>query len=125
VGALSGLGLGIALGIADLGSTPPSTGWLVMRDMGYGTGLGTIVGAAVGALFLIDDGSARDLLRGASIGAIAGAGAGLAFGLLQGATIDREPERKSKSAASGVRVRFTITAVEDEATPLPAVVGEF
>src|SRR4029453_6973386 len=53
VGALVGVGTGITLGIVDVGGGPPHTGHLILRDVGYGVGLGGIVGLAVGALFLI------------------------------------------------------------------------
>src|SRR4051812_17706587 len=77
VGALIGVGAGITLGVIDVGSAPPDAGHLILRDVGYGVGLGAIVGTAVGALFLIDSGRPKNLLTGAAIGTVAGAGAGL------------------------------------------------
>src|SRR5687768_6908867 len=56
VGALAGMGLGITLGVIDAGQRPPQTGRLILRDVGYGVGLGAVAGTAVGALFLIDSG---------------------------------------------------------------------
>src|SRR5262245_51524525 len=84
LGALIGAGVGITLGIVDVGSAPPHTGHLVLRDIGYGVGLGAIAGAAVGALYWADGGEPEDMLGGAAIGTLAGAGAGVVFGLLEG-----------------------------------------
>src|SRR5690606_40348606 len=63
----SDLGAGLTLGVVDVSSGPPHTGHFILRDVGYGVGLGAIVGTAVGALFLIDDGRAKDLLTGAAV----------------------------------------------------------
>src|SRR5262245_6506263 len=62
IGALAGTGLGITLGVVDVSTGPPHTGHLILRDVGYGLGLGTIVGAAVGGLFWADGGEPKNLL---------------------------------------------------------------
>jgi hypothetical protein len=120
VGALVGVGTGLTLGIIDLGRPPPGAGWVVLRDTGYGSGLGAIVGVAVVALFVIDSHEAKDLLTGAAYGAIIGAGAGVVFGVIEASLIDRGPER-----AGAPRLRFTLTGSADSALPLPALAGTF
>jgi len=121
VGALIGVGAGITLGVIDVGSAPPDSGHLILRDVGYGVGLGAIVGTAVGALFLIDSGRPKNLLTGAAIGTVAGAGAGLVFGLIEGAAARPEPAAPLPTG----RVRFTVIGSEASLWPLPALEGTF
>ena len=118
LGALIGVGVGISLGVADLGSSPPAIGHLVLRDMGYGVGLGAIVGTAAGALFLIDGGEPKTLLNGAAIGTLAGAGAGIVFGLIEGAA------SRPDSAATAT-LRLTFIGSDQSYLPLPALEGTF
>lgn len=122
LGALIGAGVGITLGIVDVGSRPPHTGHLVLRDIGYGVGLGAIAGAAVGALFWADGGKPKDLLTGAAIGTLAGAGAGVVFGLLEGALA---PEESAVVQAGGVSFRLTVMGSEASYLPMPALEGSF
>jgi len=98
VGALVGFGAGIAMGFVDVGTEHPATGWLVLRDAGYGVALGAAVGTGVGALFLINSGDGKDLLTGASYGAIVGAGVGIAYGLIEGAAAERKRQQQKKDA---------------------------
>jgi hypothetical protein len=122
VGALVGVGVGISLGVLDVGSEPPDSGHLILRDMGYGVGLGAIVGTAVGALFLIDDGRPKNLLTGAAIGTLAGAGAGLVFGIIEGATARPEPARAERAKGP---VHFVVLGSEASLWPMPGVEGTF
>lgn len=123
VGALAGVGVGITLGIVDVGEPPPRAGWIILRDTGYGLGLGAIVGTAVGALFIIDSGDPKDLLVGASYGTLAGAAAGIAFGLIESAGEQRDSG--PTTASEGPAVRFTLVGSEGSWLPLPAVQGQF
>jgi hypothetical protein len=122
LGALAGAGVGITLGIVDVGSAPPHTGHLILRDIGYGVGLGAIAGAAVGALFWADGGEPENLLTGAAIGTLAGAGAGVVFGLLEGA-LASEPSPVVQ--AQGARWRFTVITSEASYLPMAAIDGTF
>lgn len=122
VGALAGVGVGITLGIVDVGEPPPRAGWVILRDTGYGLGLGAIVGTAVGALFIIDSGEPKDLLVGASYGTLAGAAAGLAFGLIESAAQKRDVGPNTESAAT---LHFTLVGSEGSWLPLPALQGQF
>jgi hypothetical protein len=124
IGALIGVGTGITLGVVDVSGGPPHTGHLILRDVGYGVGLGSIVGLAVGALFLIDDGRPKNLLTGAAIGTLAGAGAGVVFGLIEAAAAHREPVATTNVGGLS-SVRFTLVGSEDSWVPLPGLQGRF
>jgi hypothetical protein len=122
VGALVGVGVGITLGVVDVGSGPPDSGRVILRDTGYGVGLGAIVGTAVGALFLIDDGRTKNLVTGAAIGAVAGAGVGLVFGLVESATASSEPQGAEPTAG---QLSFVLLGSEASLWPLPGVEARF
>jgi hypothetical protein len=124
VGALAGTGIGITLGIVDMGAAPPGTGWLVLRDTGYGIGLGVLVGTATGALFLLDGGRAKNLVTGAAVGTLIGAGAGAVLGVIQGASLHRERPVPA-TASSRVTLHFGVTSSPDSAAWLPTLSGSF
>lgn len=124
MGALVGVGAGLTLGVVDVSSGPPHTGHFILRDVGYGVGLGAIVGTAVGALFLIDDGRAKDLLTGAAIGTLVGAGAGLIFGVIEGAAASGD-EAAGVDVPGIERLRFTVLAAPASWLPVPALEGRF
>jgi len=134
IGALVGFGAGITLGFIDVGAEPPATGWLVLRDAGYGVALGAAAGTSIGALFLINSGDAKDLLTGAAYGAIIGAGVGVAFGLFEGAAAQRKREKALEKPAPGkepapvaspVSISFTVVVPDESLVPLPALSGTF
>jgi hypothetical protein len=125
VGALTGVGLGLTLGILDVGQAPPQMGGLILRDVGYGVGLGAVVGTAVGALFLIDSGEAKNLLTGAAVGTLVGAGAGLAFGLIESAVADRGPDPELAGGAARASLKLTLVGSDESWLPMPAVAGTF
>jgi hypothetical protein len=113
------------LGIIDVGQAPPQTGRLILRDVGYGVGLGAIVGTAVGALFLIDSGRPKNLLTGAAIGTLVGAGAGIVFGVIEGAVAERSSYDQGEASRGDVTVRFTLAGSEGSWIPVPALQGVF
>ncbi len=123
VGALVGVGVGITLGVVDVGSGPPDTGHLILRDVGYGVGLGAIVGTAVGALFLLDDGRPKNLLTGAAVGTVAGAGAGLVFGLIEGAAASAEPSTGDRAGVDSLR--FTLIGSQHSFWPMAGLQARF
>jgi hypothetical protein len=127
VGALVGVGVGLTLGIVDVGQVPPRTGWLILRDTGYGTSLGAVVGIAVGALSLIDSGSPKVLLRGAAYGTLIGGGVGIAFGIIESALADRHRPLPADAPRAGTTLRLGVTAIEGERAllPMPALSGTF
>jgi hypothetical protein len=85
LGALGGMTIGIIVAVADATSHGVPAGYFLLRDAGYGTLLGATMGAVVGVLLWIDDGSEKDVLVGASWGAVIGAGAGLVYGIIEAA----------------------------------------
>ncbi len=122
VGALSGVGIGITLGIVDAGARPPAMGWLILRDTGYGVGLGSLVGLATGALFMLDSPDTKYLVRGVAIGTLAGAALGVVAGVIQGISTDDDAAPASKSAFSW---RLGVAGVADSDALLPALEGTF
>ena len=84
IGALAGMTTGIIVAVADTTSEGVG-GYYLLRDAGYGTLLGASMGAVVGLLLWVDDGSSKDVLRGSAFGALFGAGAGLVYGIIEAA----------------------------------------
>jgi hypothetical protein len=123
VGALVGVGVGITLGVVDVGGGPPATGYIILRDVGYGVGLGAIVGTAVGALFLIDDGRPKNLLTGAAVGTVVGAGAGLVFGLIESAASSSDPIGPDRAGIDSLR--FTVIGSPHSLLPLAGLEARF
>jgi hypothetical protein len=124
VGALGGVGVGLTLAALDLGRTAPLPGWVILRDTGYGASLGTVVGAAVGALFVLDSGEAKDILTGAAWGTLGGAVVGAGFGLLENA-IAKRPAPSEQKPTAGMKLHFTLVGTEGSLVPLPAIGGTF
>jgi len=126
VGALAGTGIGLTLGVVDVGGPSPGTGWLALRDTGYGVGLGVLVGTATGALFLINHGKPKNLLTGAAIGGLIGAATGAVVGVIEGVSLHRErPGAPPPAARSAVTLRFDVTSSPDTAALMPALAGTF
>jgi hypothetical protein len=123
LGGIAGTTIGITLGIVDTGEPAPGTGWLVLRDTGYGIGLGVLVGTATGALFLLEGGRAKNLVTGAAVGSLAGAAAGAIVGVIQGQSLEREPALPPTNAA--LTLRFGVTSSPDSAALMPALSGSF
>ena len=84
IGALSGAGLGLVLGIADKSGAPG--GRYVARDLGAGAGLGAVLGAISGGISALVSHHAEHVLFGTAIGTISGAGIGIITGIIEGAS---------------------------------------
>ncbi len=123
IGALAGVGLGLTLGVVDDSSDSAPVGWYMLRDMGYGTLFGALVGTAVGALFLIDSGRPKDLLTGASVGALIGGGAGIAFGIVEAGKDSRH--RRGREGKSSARLHLTLAPAPRADGALVGVSGLF
>lgn len=128
IGALSGLGVGVLLGIVDAGTSKGrGVGFYMLRDSNYGVSVGLIVGGIIGVLRWIDDGSGKDLLRGMAWGTVIGAGTGLVVGIIEGALRGGSSADAAASArASRLRVGVAFAPSETGlGMPYPSVSGRF
>jgi hypothetical protein len=117
IGALTGLGIGVVLGVVDAGSAPGGRGigFYIMRDANLGFSVGALAGGVVGVLYWAGGGTSKDLLTGLSWGTVIGAGAGVILGVVEGAL--RSPEQ-AKQTARGVRFDLGVLP-SDSGVPLP------
>lgn len=130
IGALTGLGVGIVLGIVDASVYPDrlGVGHYMLRDMNLGLGVGVVAGAIVGALVWIDDGRAKDLLYGMAYGAIIGVGAGLILGIIEGSLrVSSGPPQRQPAVRRGIRfgIGMTPPARGEIPLPYPSITGTF
>jgi hypothetical protein len=101
IGALTGLGIGLVLGIVDASTVPSGrgVGFYIMRDSNYGYTVGALAGGIIGILVWAGGGVSKDVLIGLAWGTIIGAGTGILLGILEGAL------RSGKSDTSHARRR--------------------
>jgi hypothetical protein len=126
IGAVVGVGGGITLALVDASSSRPRAGWFVLRDMGYGSMLGALTGAAIGALFWVDHGRPKNVLTGAAVGTLVGAAAGIAFGLVEGMNSPRRKAEARRRNERGVEIIITALPSADRVPmPMPAIAGRF
>jgi hypothetical protein len=130
LGALTGVAAGVALAMVDTGTTPPATGLYVLRDAGYGTLLGALSGAAVGALFVLDSGDPLDIFTGAAIGSLVGCGVGVVFGLIEANAEKRRGAAYNRGKPREPPVGFTLRIApgltpHSGTTIAPTVFGKF
>jgi hypothetical protein len=129
IGALSGLGIGIAVGAIDAGTSPhgPGAGFYILRDMNLGFGVGALAGTVIGALVWLDNGRAKDVLIGMAWGTLIGAGTGLVLGILEGSL--RKSSRSDRAQADRRRLWIDIglSPGRPGAAPLPypSLTGRF
>ena len=101
VGAIVGTLGGLGVGLYDLSLEKPGVGSIVLRDTLYGTGLGGLVGAVAGGLFVIKSDDWEDVALGASVGSLVGAAVGIAMGFIEGPKV---VDMYSKDQTEGERV---------------------
>lgn len=134
IGALTGLGVGLLLGVVDAGtSRGRGVGFYMVRDSNYGVAVGFVAGGIIGLLqWMGDDGSGKDLLRGFAWGTLIGGGAGFLVGIIEGAL--RGSSSSSGDPAVGEtalskRMRFGVAFTPNErggvGTPYPTISGRF
>lgn len=127
IGALTGLGIGLTLGIIDAGTTPNGrgVGFYIMRDSNYGYSVGALAGAVIGALVWAGDGTSKDVLIGLSWGTVIGAGAGVILGVIEGAL--RRPSSSEHSERRAIQIGLGFTPSETGAPmlPYPTLSGRF
>jgi len=127
IGALSGLGVGVLLGIVDAGTSKGrGVGFYMLRDSNYGVSVGLIVGGIVGVLRWIDDGSGKDFLQGMAWGTVIGAGSGFLVGIIEGAL--RGGSSSDSATARPARLRVGVAFAPSETglgLPYPSLSGRF
>jgi hypothetical protein len=122
IGALTGLGVGVVVGVIDASTSPnrPGVGMYIMRDMNLGLGVGIVAGGIIGALVWLDDGRAKDLLWGFAYGALIGVGAGLVLGIIEGVIRTSSGNRSmDTSSRRGLQLSIGMTPPARGAAPLP------
>lgn len=127
VGALSGLGVGLVLGIVDASTVPDGrgVGFYMIRDSNYGYAVGGLAGGVIGALIWAGGGVAKDVLQGLAWGTVIGAGTGLVLGIVEGSLRTSSGERASTRAA-GIRLGLGFTPSTSGAPlPYPSLSGRF
>jgi hypothetical protein len=126
IGALSGLGIGLVLGVVDASTVPNGrgVGFYIMRDSNYGYSVGALAGGVIGALIWAGGGVAKDLLIGLAWGTVIGAGAGIILGIVEGslrAKSSSHAERRSLQIGLG----FTPPQNGSAPVPYPTLSGRF
>lgn len=124
IGALGGVGVGIAACAVDLTAERPGRASTALRDTLYGAGLGSLLGAITGALVVVRSEQPEDIGFGAAVGSLAGAGVGLAVGLIEGSLAAKRAARGTARS----RVRPTLAWTRDRSgalLPALALSGRF
>jgi hypothetical protein len=123
IGAIGGITSGIMLAVIDSTSHGVPAGYYLIRDAGFGTLLGAVMGGAIGVLLWVDDGTSKDVLKGAAWGAVFGAGAGLLYGLIESA--NARPGRHSRDDDDDDDRGFRLGHdVHLSVAPVPPVMGQ-
>ncbi|HEY2733192.1 MAG TPA: hypothetical protein VGI70_04370 [Polyangiales bacterium] len=123
VGALIGMTSGLVLAVADSTGPGVPVGFYVLRDSGYGTLFGAAVGALVGVLLWVDEGSPKSVLMGAAFGTIFGAVAGIAYGVIESMNVG-PPRSEFGRFSLGHSVSLTVTPLpERNGTGLAALLS--
>lgn len=127
IGALTGAGLGIILGISDRAGAPGAR--YVARDLYLGAGFGVLLGAIGGSISAIVKKDEEHVLFGASIGVIAGAGLGIITGIIEGQAKRRRTDTTTTvSAGLSVRPSLDVSVGPDCSggrAILPGLTGRF
>ena len=126
IGALTGMGLGVVLGVVDAGTAPGGrgVGFYVMRDSNYGLLAGALAGTVVGSLYWAGGGTGKDLLVGLSWGTVIGAGSGMILGVVEG--VLRRPEQANPSQTAGLRLDLGFLPTRGgPPSPYPVLSGRF
>jgi hypothetical protein len=97
IGALSGTGFGLMLGMIDRGGV--HAGRYIPRDMLAGAGVGALVGVIGGGIAAARSDDGERVLFGTTIGVISGAGLGVLTGIIEG-SIKNNRERQTVTTTS-------------------------
>jgi len=102
IGALSGTGFGLMLGLMDRGGA--RAGRYIPRDMLAGAGVGALVGVIGGGIAAARADEGERVLLGTTIGVISGAGLGIVTGIIEG-TVKNNRESRTTQVTSRVKLR--------------------
>lgn len=110
VGALLGMAGGIVTSVIDATGTGVPVGYFILRDAGYGTLLGATMGAVVGMLLWVEDGTPKDILKGAAYGTLFGAAAGVIYGVIEARNAELPRDEDEHDGWLG-HVQFSVSPV--------------
>jgi hypothetical protein len=127
IGALSGLGIGLILGIVDASTVPNGrgVGFYIMRDSNYGYSVGALAGGVIGALIWAGGGVAKDLLLGLAWGTVIGAGAGVIMGVIEGSLRSGRGSKAERRSTFQVGLGFTPALEGGAPMTYPTLSGRF
>jgi hypothetical protein len=129
IGALTGLGLGLVLGIVDAATVPSGrgVGFYIMRDSNYGYTVGALAGGIIGALVWAGGGVAKDVLIGLAWGTVIGAGAGILLGIVEGALRSGKSDTSHAQRRSPFQVGLGFTPSLEGGAPIsyPTLTARF
>jgi hypothetical protein len=127
IGALSGTGIGLILGIVDASTVPNGrgVGFYIMRDSNYGYSAGFLVGGVIGAIIWASGGVSKDLLLGMAWGTVIGAGAGMLLGIVEGALRKGSGSHAKRENTLQLGLGFTPRLDGGLGTPYPVMSGHF
>jgi hypothetical protein len=123
IGALSGAGFGILLGVIDKSGAP--AGRYIARDWAAGVGFGALIGVIAGGISAARNDKAEYALFGTAIGAISGAGLGIITGIIEGAAKRNRSTTTTTTTTSSLRLQPSLDFVPVHANSLGTPVGGF
>lgn len=131
IGALTGMGIGIVLGVVDAGTTPAGrgVGFYVMRDSNYGLLVGAAAGLVIGSLYWAGGGTSKDVLIGGCWGTVIGAGSGMILGVVEGVLrrpAEKEQPKATETETTSLRLDLGFLPSRSGApSPYPVLSGRF
>jgi hypothetical protein len=115
IGAIVGMVGGIVVSVVDATGDGVPMGYFVLRDAGYGTLLGATMGAVIGMLLWVNDGTPKDILKGAAFGTLFGAAAGAVYGVVEG--MNAKPPSEGQGWDLGHNLHFGVSPTPLEGGP--------
>lgn len=131
IGSLTGLGIGVILGVVDSAASPeqPGVGFYILRDVTYGYSLGALAGGIIGVLYWAGGGVSKDVLVGMAWGTVIGAGTGVVLGVLEGVlrrkSDDANVESQARRPTLQLGLGFTPPSEHGAPLPYPTLTAHF